>query len=361
MTKKLLGVAILSCALFATVGEADDWRLKEGAIDLQSADSLAFGPDGILFIADTKAATVYAIDTKDKSGNPAGAQLEVKQLDKQLAKLLGSEKVQLNDLAINPRSGNAYLSVVAGSTPHLVRVSGSELSRVSLENIAFSKMTMPNPPEDRVTGTGRRRGNKRSSSITDLAYLEGRVLISGLSSAGKSTAIEVSFPFAKSSQGTNLEIFHGAHGRLETGAIIRTFVPFNIDGKPNLLAGFTCTPLVKFPVESLKPGEQVRGTTVAELGNRNRPLDMIVYQKGGKDYLLMANTVRGVMKISTNDIERAEGITDRVGGGRTAGQDYETIEGLKGVVQLDRLNEVSCVIVTSDDDGTLDLQTVPLP
>jgi hypothetical protein len=36
------------------------------------------------------------------------------------------------------------------------------------------------------------------------------------------------------------------------------------------------------------------GTTIAELGNRNRPTDMIVYRKGGKDYLLIANTSRGV-------------------------------------------------------------------
>ena len=360
MIMKRLGVAML-CALFAVVATADDWRLKEGAVELQSAGPLAFGPDGILFVADTQAAAVIAIDTKDKTGDPASSQLEVKQLDKELAKLFGADKVALNDLAVNPASGNAYLSVTAGSTPHLVRISGSELSKVSLKNVAHSKMAMPNPPEDKVTGQGRRRRNNRQSSITDLAYLEGRVLISGMESSGKSTAIEFSFPFADASSGTNLEIFHGAHGRLETGAIIRTFVPFHIDGKPNLLAGFTCTPLVKFPVDSLKPGEQVRGTTIAELGNRNQPLDMIVYQKGGKDYLLMANTVRGVMKISTDDIERAEGITERVGGGGTAGQDFETIEGLKGVVQLDRLNETNCVIVTKDEDGTLDLQSVALP
>ncbi len=41
------------------------------------------------------------------------------------------------------------------------------------------------------------------------------------------------------------------------------------------------------------------GTTIAELGNRNRPTDMIVYSKDGKDYLLIANTSRGVMKVPT--------------------------------------------------------------
>ena len=41
---------------------------------------------------------------------------------------------------------------------------------------------------------------------------------------------------------------------------------------------YTCTPLVKFPVAELKPnsGSKYRGTTIAELGAGNRPIDMIV-------------------------------------------------------------------------------------
>ena len=49
----------------------------------------------------------------------------------------------------------------------------------------------------------------------------------------------------------------------------------------------------------------VIGTTIAELGNRNRPLDMIVYQKNGKEFLLMSNNSRGVMKIPTNTFAAA--------------------------------------------------------
>ncbi len=51
----------------------------------------------------------------------------------------------------------------------------------------------------------------------------------------------------------------------------------------------------------------MKGTTVAELGNRNRPLDMIAYKKDGKDFLLLTNSARGVMKVSTDDLEREEG------------------------------------------------------
>lgn len=149
-----------------------------------------------------------------------------------------------------------------------------------------------------------------------------------------------------------------AHGKFEDTAVVRTFLPINIDGEASLLAGFTCTPLVKFPVNSLKPGEKTRGTTVAELGNRNQPLDMIVYKKDGKDYLLMANSARGVMKITAEGITKNPGITEPVRGATgIAGQTYETIKELEGVVQLDKLNSTHAVIVTN----SFELRTIALP
>ena len=130
-------------------------------------------------------------------------------------------------------------------------------------------------------------------------------------------------------------MFHGNHGRLETQAPVRTFVPYKISGADYILAAYTCTPLVKVPVAELKAGAHVKGTTIAELGNRNRPLDMIVYHQGSADYILMANNSRGVMKIKTEGADTAEPITSRVPDKKGLG--YETIDSLKGVVQLDQL------------------------
>ena len=39
---------------------------------------------------------------------------------------------------------------------------------------------------------------------------------------------------------------------------------------------------------------------IAEFGAGNRVLDMIVYRKGGQEFLLTTNNSRGVMKIPTN-------------------------------------------------------------
>jgi len=44
---------------------------------------------------------------------------------------------------------------------------------------------------------------------------------------------------------------------LETTSPIRTFTSYEIAGHANLLASYTCTPLVKIPTEELKPGAKM--------------------------------------------------------------------------------------------------------
>lgn len=361
----LASLSLVACS--ASVYGADIWGLKEGSPDLKSAGHLTFGPDGILIVGDAKGASLFAIGTGETSGSVENAKLNVDELNFKAAELLGAnrDEVLINDLAVNPLSGSVFLSASVGpeGVPAILRVDPSgKLTQVSLKNVAFSKIELPDAPADRIQGEGRRRSNPREESITDLAFSDGQVLVSGLSNQDAPSSVRmIPFPFLTAEVGTSIEIYHGAHGRVENSSAPRVFVPFNIDGEANLLAGFTCTPLVKFPIDSLKEGKKVRGTTMAELGNRNRPLDMIVYKKDGQDFLLMANSSRGVMKISTDGIERQEGISERIGDGGVAGQKYETIEDLKGVIQLDRLNDSSAIILVQTDSGAQNLQTIDLP
>jgi hypothetical protein len=193
-----------------------------------------------------------------------------------------------------------------------------------------------------------------------MAYVNGRLFVACLSNEEFSSQFRsLSFPFKEVKNGTAIEIFHGSHGRLETKSPIRTFVPYQVKGEENLLAAYTCTPLVKVPVAELKPGEKVKGTTIAELGNRNVPLDMIVYQKNGKDYILMSNSARGVMKIPTEGIENVEAIEKRIA--ETAGLKYETIKDLAGTVQLDVFDKEHVLVVKKTPDKKLNLETVELP
>jgi hypothetical protein len=64
----------------------------------------------------------------------------------------------------------------------------------------------------------------------------------------------VSYPFNTVDNGASVEIFHGNHGQFETRSPVYTFVPYKVKGETNLIAGYLCTPLVKFPVNSLKSG-----------------------------------------------------------------------------------------------------------
>lgn len=361
---------VLTTSLFALAASGAHLTdsLKSGKPDLKSAGPITFGPEGILFVADTKGAAVFAIATEDTTPAHGSHPLKVAAINQKAAALLGTsaEEILISDLAVNPLSHNAYLAVSRGrgpaATPVLVRVKADgKLETVSLDNVKFAKAELPDAPADAAPAPGARGGNPRQQSITDIAFLEDRVLVAGLSNEEfSSTFRAIPFPFRSINNGTGIEIYHGAHGRFETKSPIRTFVPFKIGNQANLLAAYTCTPLVRLPISEMKPGAKVKGTTIAELGNRNQPLDMIVYQKGGKDYLLMANSARGVMKITTDNIEKTDPILAPVPDGGKKGLSYETVQGWTGVEQLDRLDEQLALVVRRDASG-LNLESLPLP
>jgi hypothetical protein len=331
--------------------------LTKGTVELKSSGPLAFGPQGILFVADPQAAVVYAIDTGDRTAAGDGARPKVEGIDDKVAALLGTEtkQVQIKDLAVNPISRTTYLSVARGrgpsATPVLLRLTrDGKLSEQPLKDVKCAKTTIPNAAE----------GRNRQEAITHMAYVKGQLVVAGLSNEEFASKLRsIPFPFEKAGQAASVEIFHGAHGRLETASPVRVFAPYQIKGEDHLLAAYTCTPLVKFPVADLKPGMKVRGTTVAELGNRNRPLSMIVYQKGGKDYVLIANSARGLMKVGLEGVDSIAGITSRVK--TTAGLKYDTIKDVTGVQKLDAFGKDHALVLIRADDGKLTLRTIDLP
>ena len=367
----LLLVVLIGGGLLVGAAKADSQNgLKQGTPEIKSAGPLAFGPSGVLFIGDTKSAAVFAIDTGDAPDSRAPADVNVNNIGKKIGSLLGTSRqnIQINDLAVNPLSGNVYLSVTRTGSgqaqPALIKVTpAGEVTAVSLKDIPFAKADLPNPPEDKEIDTRRGKKNDRNESITDLAFFDDRVYVAGLSNEDFASKLRsLAFPFDEADTGTSVEIFHASHGKMETHSPVRTFVPFDIGGEPHLLASYTCTPLVTFPVSQLTPDAKVTGKTVAELGNRNRPLDMIVYEQDGQRFVMMANSARGVMKFSAEGIDKVEPLTEKVPD--KAGHPYETIEELKGVVQLDKLDDASAIVLVSSEakkGEKFDLKTVPLP
>ena len=304
----------------------------------KSAGPLAFGPENVLFVADNLAAVIYALELDGQASGKTAGTKDVPGIDQKIAGLLGTDarEITITDLAIHPKSKNAFLTVVRGQgagASALLRVDGAgQIDVITLDKVKYTKVDLPNAP----AANPEARRDPRQATITDMAFVNGRLYIAGLSNEEFASKLRaVKYPFESADRGTSVEIYHGAHGQWETRSPVYTFVPYDIDDEPHLIAGYLCTPLVKFPVAELESGKKVVGTTIAELGNRNRPIDMVVYQKNGKDYLLMSNTSRGVMKIPTDGFGSQESITTHVSGGGTSGVAYETIKDLKGVEQLD--------------------------
>jgi hypothetical protein len=243
--------------------------------------------------------------------------------------------------------------------PVLVRVkSDGQPEVVSLEKVRFSRAELPNPAPDAAPAPGKKGQNRRLEAITDIAYADGKLLVAGLSNEEFASTLRViPVPFRNVDRGTSVEIYHGAHGAFETRSPVRTFVPYKVGAKDHLLAAYTCTPLVQFALSDLQPGAKIQGKTIAEFGNRNRPLDIIVYQKDGKDYLLLANSARGVIKVAAEQINGAESITSKVAD--TKGLAFEKIA-WEGISQLDRLDGRHAVVVRTAGSA-LNLETLALP
>lgn len=360
----VLALGFLATSAFA--GPTSE--MKEGKPAFKSMNQLAFGPDGVLFIADTWSATITAIATGDTKAGSATT-IKAEAINEKIAALAGTsvDQITIEDLAVNPISRQAYLAVSRGkgpdAVPLLVRVGADgKPELVSLDKVKFSRTELPDPAADAAPAAGKKGANRRSEAITDIAYADGRVLVAGLSNEEfASTLRAIPFPFKDAVRGTSVEIYHGAHGAYETRSPVRTFVPYKIGKEQHLLAAYTCTPLVQFALNELKPGAKIRGKTIAEFGNRNRPIDIIVYQKDGKDYLLMANTTRGVMRVAAEQINpSAESITAKVAD--TQGLKFEKID-WAGVAQLDQLDNKFAVVVrsTGGAGSALNLETLALP
>ncbi len=330
--------------------------MSTGKADLKSAGPLAFGPDGILFIGDSMGAKIFAIDTEDRSPNASGAALDVKGIDSKIAAALGTtaDQISIKAIAVNPVSKRVYISVARGkgadSIPVVLRLDATgKISEFRLDDVKFSSVALPNPAE---------RANQKMNTITEVRYVNGKVLVAGLSNEEfQSNMRSIPYPFQTADEGASIEMYHGSHGRFETNSPVRTFVPYSINNQQYILAAYTCTPLVKIPVSELKGGAKVKGTTIAELGAGNRPLDMIAYQKGGHEYILMANSSRGVMKLDAAHLDTYKPITAPTD---VTGVPYQTLDGWKDVKHLEKYDD-TLALVLSESNGANDLRTVALP
>ena len=326
--------------------------LAAGDSGLKSAGALAFGPDGVLFVGDSAGGAIAAIDTADRT--PGSGKIDVQGIDEKVAAMVGvnAGDILINDVAVNPISKNVYVSAARGrgpdAAPLVVRVDSSgKLTLLPLDNIRHETISLSDVPAANTEA----RQNPRTQTITDMAFVNGNVMVAGMSNEEWSSALRsIPYPFKTAAKGTQLQIWHASHGRYETQSPVRTFVPYTIDGQQYVLAAYTCTPLVKIPVSDLRAGAQVKGVTISDLGAGNQPLDMVPYKKDGHEFILIANSSFGVVKLHADNLGQYKPI-DSPTVVDVAGAPYDRITALTNVRHLAQFDAGNALILTAAGGG----------
>ena len=338
--------------------------LRLGAVQLQSAGVMHFSGDGTLFLADPRAAAVYATDVADTHRDTTRSGVRIEDVDGKIAAALGTtrDQIRIVDMVAHPRSQSLYFSLTRGkgddAIPVLVSVTKVEekVTILPLENIRHARAAIPGTPtEDQKTPWGAPR---RSFIVTDLALVDGELYVAGLGNEEfASTLRRLPYPFGRAATATTVEMYHTSHDRYETAAPIESFVPITLAGTPSLVAGYGCSPIVTMSRAELTEKKHVRGKTVAELGGGNRPFDMIRYTNAkGKEYILVANSHRTLTRLDPVAIASAKAMTTSVQQAwEPAGVGYLPVA-IVGVLQLDNYNANNVVMLKRDiEDGSLDV------
>jgi hypothetical protein len=359
----------------------DELGLEVGTPPIASVGAIGFGPDDILFVADNTTATIFAVDVADPGDEAADEPFDLDGVDRRLASFLGCsvDDISVKDMAVHPRTHNVYLSVMRGrgddALPVIIRIDRltAALEEVGLRDVAFSSTPVANAPsidDERqfvslTTGTDGQEiefaGNKirilrepmRQATVTDLAYVDGTLLVAGMSNEEFASNLRrIAFPFTGDQADNSLEIFHVSHGAWETAAPIRTFVPYQ--GGRSILASYTCTPVVHFPLDELTSGTKTVGRTVAELGAMNQPIDMVSFVQGGEEHLLVSNSRHPLLKIACRDIDAQEPLTQPQEPHGVPRQEEE----LQGVTRLANLGASYVLALQADDSGVRHLRSL---
>jgi hypothetical protein len=248
------------------------------------------------------------------------------------------------------------------------------LSLVSLKTIAYASTEVikaPSPDDKRtapVVASDPRIGKAlklpdgrtvnvamnplRTATVTDLAYVDGTLLVAGASNEEFSSAFRrITFPFAGQDEINSLRIFHVSHGRYETAAPITTFIPYG--SKATVLAAYTCTPLVQFSLSDVGADSQVNGKSVADLGAVSTPLDMVVFRQGGQDWFLVSNTKHPLMKIARSDIDKQDALTQK--GDLVGATRHELPQ--QGVTWMSNMGDGHVLMVHQDETSALRLRS----
>ncbi len=356
---------------------------------IESLGTLEFSDKGVLFIGDNLAGAIHAIDLTTESRTKEKFEINVNHIDAQIASILGTapQNIQFNDLAVHPVSGEVYLSVTRGhgveAMPALIKINAEnalntvDLSSAKITSQMLSKVpdissqfrprgAMMSPPTAKDIAKAQR--SQRLYTIMDMEYYKGELFVSGVSNEEFSSVLRrMPFPFTGKESISNIEMFHIVHDQYESRAPIRSMQIKNIDGIDQIVAAYTCSPLVLIPLTELKDGAKVKARTLGDMGN-GQPLDMVAFNLMGQEMLFVTNKGRSPKVIPLQGLNNAKVVTDKdfERGGKLDihpvmpyGPMGKDVMFVGSSLQIDLLNENQFVSLTRDaPTGSLDLETL---
>jgi hypothetical protein len=297
---------------------------------MKFAGALTFSDEGVLFVGDNHNGAIYAFEIPADEHRGRTVPGSIRNIDAKIAELLGVRvgAVEINDLAVHPISNEIYVSVTRiesfASQPAIVKVSvDHDISLLDISSLALQKQDLTEVPDSHATFQVRGVGpggplprdmakgavSVRSLAIMDLEYHDGELFVAGVAYDNfQSSLRRMPYPFDGTQGVTAVEMYHITHDQYESRAPIRAMSVQDVDGKPQLVAAYTCSPLVLVPLDELTDGAKISASTIMDMGN-GQPLDMIPFQMGDQPMLFVTNNSRSPQVIPVDGLSGAKAVT----------------------------------------------------
>src|SRR6185369_9906954 len=131
MSLKLVLVTALALATSGSLTGAASTATSGSGPTFKHVGPLAFGPDGVLFVADSQDVSITALQLATQMAGGTPGTKDVSAINQKIAALLGidAKNLLITDMIVNPKTGNAFISAMRGlgadAKPVLLRVDGA--------------------------------------------------------------------------------------------------------------------------------------------------------------------------------------------------------------------------------------------
>lgn len=320
-TKKTALALFMGATVLATTAIAQDTQM-----DLKFAGALEFSDTGTLFVGDNYNGAIYAFDLTDGTAPAQVLPVNIGDIDVKIADTLGvpTSALAINDMAVHPVTAEIYISVSRignfASAPAVMKVSqDARIEMLDLSSVSFDRQALDHFPDQETTfrprGLGKgaplvrdlAKGNIALSSlaIMDMEFHDGELFVAGVAFENfLSTLRRMSFPFDGAQSAANVEMYHISHDQFETRAPIRAMSIQDVDGKPQLVAAYTCSPIVLIDLDEIQDGAKISARTLMDYGN-GQPLDMVSYSLQGQEMLFLTSNSRSPHVIPVTSLSNA--------------------------------------------------------